>query len=203
MNVLRKIFLQSLVISIFLIIASFIFPHELFAHCDTLDGPVINAARKALKTDNVNYVLIWVKPEDEDEIKKALEKARKKRKQAKNKKGKDDADMAFFQTLVRVHREGEGAKYEGIKPAGSVEPEIALADKAVETGKLNEALSKIQSEHAKKTIKHLFHQLMKKSHYHVDNISSGREFIEAYVEFIHTVEKAVKGQEISVNKHQH
>lgn len=28
-----------------------------FAHCDTLDGPVVSAARKALETGNVNHAL--------------------------------------------------------------------------------------------------------------------------------------------------
>jgi hypothetical protein len=31
-----------------------------FAHCDTMEGPVIKAARKALETGNINLVLIWV-----------------------------------------------------------------------------------------------------------------------------------------------
>jgi hypothetical protein len=31
-----------------------------FSHCDTLNGPVIADARKALDTGNVNLVLIWV-----------------------------------------------------------------------------------------------------------------------------------------------
>jgi len=30
------------------------------AHCDTLDGPVVLAARKALETGKVNPVLAWV-----------------------------------------------------------------------------------------------------------------------------------------------
>ena len=39
-----------------------------FGHCDTLDGPVIGLARKALETGNVNLVLPWVRAEDEPEI---------------------------------------------------------------------------------------------------------------------------------------
>lgn len=199
----KKKFLQGLVVILFFLVASFISPRQASAHCDTLDGPVVNAARKALNTENVNYVLIWVKPENEDEIRKALEKARKKRKQAKTKEEKDKADIEFFEILVRIHREGEGAKYEGIKPAGSVEPEIALADKAVETGKIDEVLNHITSEHSKEVVRHLFHKVQKTSRYNVDNVPAGREFIEAYVKFIHTVEKAVKGQEVSVEEHHH
>jgi hypothetical protein len=39
------------------------------AHCDSLDGPVVNAARAALTESNVNLVLIWVQPDDESAIK--------------------------------------------------------------------------------------------------------------------------------------
>ena len=30
------------------------------AHCDTLAGPVVGAARKALDSGNVNLILVWV-----------------------------------------------------------------------------------------------------------------------------------------------
>lgn len=32
------------------------------AHCDSLDGPVIKAARTAFTTGDVNLVLVWVQP---------------------------------------------------------------------------------------------------------------------------------------------
>src|SRR3989344_5627159 len=142
---LKKIILRSFAIFLFLILASFLLPYKVSAHCDTLDGPVINAARKAMETDNVNYVLIWVKPENEDEIRKALKRAKDKKKAAKTKEEKDKAEMELFEILVRIHREGEGAKYEGIKPAGSVEPALALADKAIESDKLDNVLRHIRS----------------------------------------------------------
>lgn len=164
------------------------------AHCDTLDGPVINAARKAIKTNNVNYILIWVKPENEDEIRKALRKAKSKMAKAKTKKEKEDAEMELFEKLVKIHRQGEGAIYEGIKPAGSIEPEIALADRAVETGRLEDTMQHIESSENKEIILHLFHKVMEKSDYEVDNVPEGRRFIEAYVIFIHAVEKAIKGE---------
>jgi hypothetical protein len=46
-----------------------------FGHCDTLDGPVVQLARKALETGNVNLVLPWVRSADEDEIRRAFEHA--------------------------------------------------------------------------------------------------------------------------------
>ncbi|OGG05086.1 hypothetical protein A2Z33_06150 [Candidatus Gottesmanbacteria bacterium RBG_16_52_11] len=184
--------------------ALYVFPSRTSAHCDTLDGPVVNAARKAINTDNANYVLIWVKPENEDEIRKALKRAKAKKKAAKTKEEMDKAEMELFEILVRIHREGEGAGYEGIKPAGSVEPEIALADKAVETGKLDNVIQHIQSPENREIILHLFHKIKEKSHYSVDDVPAGREFIEAYVVFIHAVEKAIKGEILHESKlHDH
>lgn len=201
---LRKIVFQVFAIFLFLVFASFVSAQKVSAHCDTLDGPVVNAARKAMETDNVNYILIWVKPENEDEIRKALKRAKAKKKAAKTKEEKDKAEMELFEILVRIHREGEGAKYEGIKPAGSVEPEIALADKAVQTGKLDNVLHHIQSPENREIILHLFHKVKEKSHYNIDNVSAGRKFIEAYVVFIHAVEKAIKGQVLEESKlHNH
>lgn len=200
----KKILFQSLILIFFFIIASFVSPHQVSAHCDTLDGPVVNAARKAMETDNANYILIWVKPENEDEIRKALKRAKAKKKAAKTKEEKDRAEMELFEILVRIHREGEGAKYEGIKPAGSVEPEIALADKAVETGKLDDILHHIQSPENREIILHLFHKVKEKSHFKVDDVPSGREYIESYVVFIHAVEKAIKGEILQERKlHDH
>ena len=44
------------------------------------------------------------------------------------------ADLYFFETVVRVHRAGEGAAYNGLKPAGLDEgPVIPIAEKAIET----------------------------------------------------------------------
>jgi hypothetical protein len=41
----------------------------------------------------------------------------------------------FFETVVRLHRAGEGAPYTGLKPAGlDVGPVILLAEKAAESG---------------------------------------------------------------------
>ncbi|EKE12889.1 MAG: hypothetical protein ACD_13C00134G0050 [uncultured bacterium] len=191
---LRKIILQGFAVLLLLIVSGFFFAKPVSAHCDTLDGPVINAARKAMEKDNVNYILIWVKPENEDEIRKALKRAKDKKKKAKTKEEMDKAEIELFEILVRIHREGEGAKYEGVKPVGSIEPEIALADKAVETKKLDEVLDHIESPENREIVLHLFHKVEEKSHYNVDDVPAGREFIEAYVVFIHAVEKAMKGE---------
>lgn len=184
---------RILVVSFFFFLALFVCPRGTFAHCDAIDGPVVNAARKALETKNVNYVLIWVKPENEDDIRKALKRAKNKKRRANTKEEEGKAETEFFGTLVKVHREGEGADYEGIKPAGAVEPEIVLADKAVETGELNEALGHIPSESAKEVVRRFFQAVRKRAGYAVDDIPAGRDYVRAYAEFIHAAEKAIKG----------
>lgn len=191
---LSRIIKNGLFIILFTVLALFFSTETASAHCDTLDGPVVSAARKAMKTGNANYILVWVKPGSEDEIRKALKRAKTKKKAAKTRLEKDRAEMELFEVLVRIHREGEGAKYEGIKPAGSIEPEIALADKAVETGKLDDVLNQVKSAANREIILHLFHEVKEKSNYDVDNVPAGREFIEAYVVFVHAVEKAINGQ---------
>lgn len=41
-------------------------PEPAAAHCDSLDGPVVTAARQALETGNVDLVMVWVRPQDGD-----------------------------------------------------------------------------------------------------------------------------------------
>ena len=104
-------------------------PNNLFAHCDGMDGPVISAAKNALDTGDINLVLFWVQKKDEAELKKAFQKTMAVRKL--NPEAKELADMYFFETLVRIHRAGEGAPYTGIKPAGrDLGPAVPATDKA-------------------------------------------------------------------------
>jgi len=49
-------------------------------HCDTRDGPVVTAARIALETGNVNFVLIWVPESAENELKDVFETTLRMRK---------------------------------------------------------------------------------------------------------------------------
>ena len=103
---------------------------DALAHCDGLDGPVVNLARQALAKGDVKIVLPWVAADKEPEIRKAFDLAVAVR--SKGEKEKELADTYFFETLVRVHRAGEGAPYTGLKPAGlDLGPAIPAADKAL------------------------------------------------------------------------
>ena len=156
------------------------------AHCDTLDGPVVASARSALDSGNVNLVLVWVQKTDEPEIRHAFEKALAVRTAGAD--ARQLADSYFFETLVRVHRAGEGAPYTGLKPAGSIEPPVAAADKAIETGRLQE-VSKMIAERTEKGLHEHFAQVMAKRKYGPDDVEAGRAYTGAYVEFIHYAER--------------
>ncbi len=158
-----------------------------YSHCDTMDGPVIKAAREALKTGNVNLVLIWVQKKDENEIKKLFEITLQDRKLSKE--SEESADMRFFEALVRIHRTGEGAPYSGIKPAGTeIEPSVKLTDKAIETGK-NDELFKVLNAELKEKINEQYKKLLSLKKYDANNVDEGREFIESYVSFTHFIER--------------
>lgn len=157
-----------------------------FAHCDTLDGPVVAAARKALDSGNVNLALVWVQKNDEVEIRNAFQKVSAVRKTGVQ--AKELADMYFFETLVRVHRAGEGAPYTGLKPAGKVEPIVAAADKSVETGKLG-PVAQLVARRMEAGLHGHFDKMMAKKKYQPDDVASGRAFSSAYVEYVHYVER--------------
>lgn len=161
-------------------------PSAAFAHCDTLDGPVVAAARKALDSGNVNLILVWVQKKDEGEIRNMFQKMVAVRKAGGQ--TKELADMYFFETLVRIHRAGEGAGYTGLKPAGKIEPPIAAADKSLETGKM-EGVAKLVSERMEQGLHRHFEDMMKKKNYNPNDIAAGRAFASAYVEYTHYVER--------------
>jgi hypothetical protein len=155
------------------------------AHCDSLDGPVVNAARAALTESNVNLVLIWVQPDDESAIKHAFEKTLAVRRL--NAEARELADMYFFETLVRVHRAGEGAPYTGLKPAGTdFGPSIPATDKALATGDVKPVL-KLLSEKTEHGVRELFQETLAKKKFDKNNVQAGRGFVKAYVEYTHYV----------------
>jgi uncharacterized protein DUF6448 len=160
--------------------------HTAFAHCDTLDGPVVAAARQALDQNNPNLVLIWVKRENEPEIKAAFNKAVSVRKL--NSAAKDMADRYFFETLVRVHRAGEGAPFTGLKSAGAdLGPAVPAADKAITTGDVG-PVARLLTITLQAGLKEQFARVEAHKNYDKNNVTAGREYVEAYVEYVHYVE---------------
>jgi len=180
-----NIVFRGTLIAVFVLIIGVIASREARAHCDTMNGPVVNTARMALDTGNVASVLKWVRKEDEDEIEKQFEKTLAARKQGKE--AKELADMYFFETLVRIHRAGEGAPYTGLK-SETVEPIIQAADKALDTGNADHLVKHV-SEAAIAGIRERFNRVKETKKHADENVEKGREFVEAYVIFTHYVER--------------
>ncbi|MFZ7126703.1 MAG: DUF6448 family protein [Desulfobacterales bacterium] len=155
------------------------------AHCDTLDGPVVQTARAALEKGDATPLLKWVRAEDEEEIRTAFQKTLAVR--AKGDEARELADMYFFETLVRIHRAGEGAPYTGLKPGGAVDPAVALADKALESGSV-EKLAHVLTGAMAGGIRERFQHALETQSHADDSVAAGREFVEAYVVFTHYVE---------------
>ena len=163
------------------------------AHCDTLDGPVVETARQALASGDVTPLLKWVSIKDEQLIRNAFQNTLDVRKLGG--KAQELADMYFFETLVRIHREGEGASYTGLKAGSEIDPAVALADKALETGSVDKLTSVLTSATAK-GISERFNRALETKKHADESVSAGREFVEAYVAFTHYVENlhdSVKG----------
>lgn len=183
----RHKLIATLALSVLMSNTLVLWPSDLHAHCDTLAGPVVTAARKALETGNVSRILIWVQRKDEAEIKEAFQKAMAIRKL--NPEARELADRYFFETVVRVHRAGEGAPYTGLKPADAdLGPAIPCADKALETGKMGKLLE-LLTDATKEGLEEHFKNAMAKKNFKVDDVEAGREYVEAYVKYVHYVER--------------
>lgn len=168
--------------------AALLMPAAASAHCDGLDGPVVNAARKALETGNVSFALMWVQERDEPEIKSAFERTMKVRGLGGD--ARSLADTYFFETLVRVHRAGEGAAYTGLKPAGrDLGPAIPAADKALESGSPDALIALIRTAIDKGIREQFEHALHARHGAAGADVAAGRRFVAAYVPFIHYVER--------------
>ncbi len=155
------------------------------SHCDTLDGPVVQAAKQALDKEEITPVLKWVKNDQESEVRAAFQKALTVRKTGPE--ARELADHYFFEILVRIHRAGEGAPYTGIS-AGPVEPIIAAADKALEKGSVDHVVKHV-TEAVTAGIRKRFADTAEKKRHAEKSVAAGREFVEAYVDFTHYVER--------------
>jgi hypothetical protein len=156
-----------------------------FAHCDTMDGPVVKTARVALDKGDITALLKWVRPSDEKELRDAFEMTLAVR--AKGGKARELADMYFFENLVRIHRAGEGAPYTGLKPGVDIDPAVALADKALEDGSIDRLVNVLTNAMAKGIRKRFQHTNETQKHAD-ESVAAGRKFVESYVVFTHYVE---------------
>ena len=171
------------------------------AHCDTLDGPVVTDARRALEDKNVTRVLKWVTVDNEQEIRSAFDKTLLVRE--KGIEAQEIADTYFFETLVRLHRAGEGAAYTGLKPAGSeVDPAVTASDRAIEIGSVDDLAEEIAGLVAT-GIRERFERVLQTRKQMDESVAFGREYVESYITFVHYVEElhAVASRENANHEH--
>jgi hypothetical protein len=179
---------------IFLLFTLFIIPAIVYAHCDTFEGPVVKDARIALEKGQVTPVLKWIKPEFEKQITELFKNTLLVR--VTSSEARELADMYFFETLVRLHRAGEGETYTGLKST-PVEPIVAKSDQVLLSGRVDELINELTNESTNR-INELYRDVINKKNNAESSIESGREYVEAYVKFTHFVEnlhKALAGPE--------
>jgi Family of unknown function (DUF6448) len=89
------------------------------------------------------------------------------------------ADLYFFETVVRVHRAGEGAPYTGLKPAGLGHgPVIPVAEMGIEGGNPDQ-LKDLLTRHVRDEVQRRFAHLMELRPSAGQDVGHAREYVEA------------------------
>lgn len=147
-------------------------------HCDSLDGPVVRATRRALDEGDVELVLPFVPAAGEPEVRGVFEQVVKAR--GLGDVAQDVADRYLFETVVRIHRAGEGAPFTGLKPAGlDVGPVIPIAEAAIESGSVD-ALATFLAAAVRDEAAARF-EAMREARAHADEtgtVADAREYVE-------------------------
>ena len=143
--------------------------------------------------------LIWVQPEDEATIRAAFRETSAVRRIGP--RARRLADRAFFETLVRLHRSGEGAPYDGLKSAGrDLGPAIPLADQALASGDLA-PLVDLLAGRVGRGVADRFEIARRHAAYPPSDVAAGREYVAAYVSFIHYVERLYEAATLPAEGH--
>ncbi|MCM2324134.1 MAG: DUF6448 family protein [Oligoflexia bacterium] len=162
--------------------AAFLWSVSALAHCDTMDGPVIQDAKAAFDKKDVTTVLKWVRASDEKQLKEAFTAALKA----------PARRQSFYELLVKVHREGEGEKYTGVKPAGtSLEPGVKETDQAIHQDS-PDALVKYLQAKVKDDVLRRFARVAETKRHRDESVEAGRKYVAAYVDFVHYTENLAK-----------
>ena len=180
-------FARFLRLTIPLIAAGLLSPAVALAHCDTLDGPVVKGAQRALETGDVTRAFVWVTAFDEPEVRAAFDKALTVR--ALGGVAKEVADQFFFETVVRLHRQSEGEPYTGLKPAGSdLGPVITAADRAILEMSAKPLVDLLTREVSRGVQWH-FDAVMRARIFPGASVEAGRRYVAAYLDFMQYLEQ--------------
>ncbi len=156
------------------------------AHCDTLEGPVLVEARAALVAGDVTPVLKWVRAADEATIRDAF--ARTLAVRQASKPAAELAELWFFETLVRIHRAGEGAPYTGLKSGVVEEPGVAAADQALASGDAG-TLWLETTDRLRGQLEEKLRRVRDLKEHAAHSVDAGRAYVAAYVDYVHFAER--------------
>lgn len=156
-----------------------------YAHCDSYDGPVIKDALRALENNNAELVLKWIAPQQEKEVIDLFDKTYKLK--SGDREVYSIVEKHFLETLVRLHRETEGAPFTGLKPAGSMTPLVEMADRSIEVKSMEE-VSKTVTTHLEQVLRERYAEVMELHKTKNNSVEEGRAYVHAYVEYTHTLE---------------
>jgi hypothetical protein len=141
----------------------------------------VTDGRRALETGNVNYALKWIQADAEAELTEVFVKALAVRKLGPQ--AAEVADRLFLETMVRLHRMGEGVGFTGIQPTGTaMDPLVAAADRALETGD-DGPLAALAAADRRAELHRRFEIALRKRKFDVNDVAAGRDYVAAYVEF--------------------
>lgn len=178
------------------LLLGFASPSISYAHCDTLDGPVIADARAALAVGQADPVLKWVRADGEAEVRAAFEQTLAVRRLSPQAAAL--ADRWFFENLVRIHRAGEGETYTGLKSGSELDSGIASADRALASGEVGPLLE-ASADHVRNELRARFERVREAARHKDHTVAAGRAYVEAYVAFIHYAESVLGPAETSTS----
>lgn len=142
-------------------------------------GPMMKAAQMALESGNARHILIWLPEGSENTLRNLLEKACCEQYSQK----RVAADW-YFENVQRLHRAGMRSNYSGIEDVIFGEmPVIRKADEAIETGNF-EGLSGLVPDMDIPELRQRFDTIRGMRNYPAGNLSAGRTFVSAYLEFM-------------------
>ena len=162
-------------------------PAPAWAHCDTLEGPVVAAARQALASGDLVPLLRWVPAPAEAEVNAAFARARIVREASPA--ARELADRWFFETVVRLHRQGEGLPFSGLAPPeAAIDPAIADVDRALADGSVDSLARQLGSD-VEQAIRERFANVLLAREHADESVERGRGMVAAYVGLTHFAEQ--------------
>lgn len=171
-------------------------------HCDTMDGPVVKAAKQALEKEDVKIIIPYAPKSSEKEITETFKKVISAKKSGKQ--AKEIAELYFFETVVRLHRAGEGAPFTGLKPAGLSEgPIIPIAEKAIEKESEDELITTL-CDFTTKEIEDRFSKMLELKKRKEKSTDDARKYVSSMLGlqvYCHKIYLALTSRSHEENKH--